>query len=200
MNATDLRKRHPRTAVLLSGGVDSLVAAHILKQNRHDVIGVHFVTGYEKPVPEDGPSADGAAQHTVAALSHQLNIPVEMMDCRQAFQSRVVDYFTRTYANGLTPNPCLVCNPLIKFGTVFAFAESLGAERLATGHYARTQVDPQGFCRLLCGKDRTKDQSYFLARLSQGKLSRAIFPLGDMTKQATINLARQSGLAPITPR
>jgi len=208
MKASDARKIKGTTAILLSGGVDSLVAAHILKQNGHDVIGIHFVTGYEKPVQKNdlspglasGSYSDAAAQHTVSGLSDQLNIPIEIMDCRQAFQSRVVDYFTRTYADGLTPNPCLVCNPLIKFGTAFAFAESLGAQQLATGHYARTHVDRKGRCRLLCGKDQAKDQSYFLAMLPQDKLSRAIFPLGDMTKQATKHLALQSGLKPITPR
>jgi tRNA-specific 2-thiouridylase len=197
-----------KTAILLSGGVDSLVAAHLLKQQGHDVVGIHFVTGYEKPNPEKGPSPSpeanprggAAAQRTAAALADQLNIPVEIMDCREAFQSLVVNYFIRTYADGRTPNPCLVCNPAIKFGTAFAFAESLGAQRLATGHYARTHVDQQGLCRLLRGKDRAKDQSYFLARLPQDKLSKAIFPLGDMTKPATIKLARQSGLEPIHPR
>jgi len=208
MNIINLRKQNPKTAILLSGGVDSLVAAHILKQNGHDVIGIHFVTGYEKPLQEKGLSpamesgsySDAAAQHTASLLSDQLNIPIEIMDCRQAFQSRVVDYFTRTYAEGKTPNPCLVCNPLIKFGTVFAFAESMGAKQLATGHYARVHIDPKGGCRLLCGKDQAKDQSYFLAMLPQDKLSKVIFPLGDMTKQDTQNMARQSGLIPVSPR
>ena len=197
-----------KTAILLSGGVDSLVAAHILKQKGHDVVGIHFVTGFEKPIPEQspapspdtGPRNNAAAHRTAVALADQLNIPVDVMDCRQAFQTQVVDYFTHTYADGRTPNPCLVCNPSIKFGTVFAFAESLGADRLATGHYARTLLEPQGVCRLLRGKDRVKDQSYFLARLPQDKLSRAIFPLGEMTKPATIEMARLSGLEPITPR
>jgi tRNA-specific 2-thiouridylase len=208
MNIINLRKQNPKTAILLSGGVDSLVAAHMLKQNGHNVIGIHFVTGYEKPLQESGPApamesgadTEAAAQHTRRLLSGQLHIPIEIMDCRQAFQSRVVDYFTRTYAEGKTPNPCLVCNPLIKFGTVLAFAESLGAKRLATGHYARVHVDPEGGVRLLCGKDRAKDQSYFLAMLPRDKLSKVIFPLGDMTKQATKHMARQSGLKPVTPR
>lgn len=197
-----------KTAILLSGGVDSLVAAHILKQQGHDVIGIHFVTGYEKPISEKAPDppsesgspASAAARKTAAALAGQLSIPVEIMDCRQAFQSRVVNYFTRTYAAGKTPNPCLACNPAIKFGAVFAYAKKLGAGRLATGHYARIRYDRQGFCRLLRGKDRTKDQSYFLSRLTQDTLSRAIFPLGDMTKQATVQLARQSGLEPTAPK
>jgi len=208
MKTPDACKQKAKTAILLSGGVDSLVAAHILKQQDHDVIGIHFVTGYEKPNPQklvkpsSGPvPCDKAAAHpTAAALAGQLNIPVEILDCRQAFQSQVVDYFVQTYADGKTPNPCLVCNPVIKFGTALDFAQSLGADRLATGHYARTRFDQQGFCRLLRGKDRAKDQSYFLARLPQDKLSRAIFPLGDMTKPATIVLARQSGLEPTTPR
>ncbi|MEN8246434.1 MAG: tRNA 2-thiouridine(34) synthase MnmA [Thermodesulfobacteriota bacterium] len=207
MNIINLRKRNPKTAVLLSGGVDSLVAAHVLKQQGHDLVGIHFVTGFEKPTPEmplktsseTDRSAFTAAHCTAAALADQLDIPVEIMDCRKAFQSQVVDYFIHTYAVGKTPNPCLVCNPAIKFGTAFTFAQSLGADKLATGHYARVQADPQGFCRLLRGKDRAKDQSYFLARLSQEMLCRAIFPLGGMTKPDTIELARQSGLEATTP-
>ena len=208
MKTVDSCKIKAKIAILLSGGVDSLVAAHLLKQQGHDVVGIHFVTGYEKPNPEQDlapssgadPHANAAASRTVTALADQLDIPIEIMNCRQEFKSQVVDYFIRTYAAGKTPNPCLVCNPAIKFGTALAFAQSLGAEKLATGHYARTRIDQQGFCRLLRGKDRAKDQSYFLARLSQDKLSKAIFPLGDMTKQETIQLARQSGLEPITPQ
>ena len=208
MNAPGSCKHKAKTAVLLSGGVDSLVAAYLLKQQGHDVVGIHFVTGRETPNPEqasapssgDNPAANAAAARTAAALADQLEIPIEIMDCSKEFQSHVVDYFTRTYAVGKTPNPCLVCNPTIKFGTAFAFARSLGAEKLATGHYARTRFDQQGFCHLLRGKDRTKDQSYFLARLSQDKLSRAVFPLGDMNKQETVKLARQSNLEPISPQ
>jgi len=207
MNIINLRKRQQKTAVLLSGGVDSLVAAHILQQQGHDIIGIHFITGYEKPGQEKplksastSDRGDCTAAHgTAAALADQLDIPVEIMDCQKAFQSQVVDYFIHTYVGGKTPNPCLVCNPAIKFGTALTFARSLGADRLATGHYARVQAGPQGFCRLLRGKDRAKDQSYFLARLSQEKLCSAIFPLGSMTKPETIEIARQSGLEPTTP-
>ncbi len=208
MKASDSCKIKVKIAILLSGGVDSLVAAHLLKQQGHDVVGIHFVTGYEKPSPEQDPApsfgadphANAAISRTVTALADQLNIPVEIMNCGQEFKSQVVDYFIRTYAVGKTPNPCLVCNPAIKFGTAFTFARSLGAEKLATGHYARTRIDQQGSCRLLRGKDRAKDQSYFLARLSQSKLSKAVFPLGNMTKQETVQLARQSGLKPINPQ
>ncbi|MBW2176237.1 MAG: tRNA 2-thiouridine(34) synthase MnmA [Deltaproteobacteria bacterium] len=197
-----------KTAILLSGGVDSLVAAHLLKQRGHAVVGIHFMTGFEKPcpAPNNAVSSDAAvdahavASRTAAALATQLNIAVEVMDCRTAFKTRVVDYFTRTYTRGKTPNPCLVCNPAIKFGQAFVFAQTLGADKIATGHYARTRVDRQGFFRLLRGKDPAKDQSYFLARLSQKNLSRAIFPLGDMTKVETVNLAREQGLRPITPQ
>lgn len=207
MNAPDSCKTKAKTAILLSGGVDSLVAAHLLKQEGHDLVGIHFVTGYEKPTPEKplktafGSDRNGgtAAHRTATVLTDQLDIPVEIMDCRKAFQSQVVDYFIHTYVSGKTPNPCLVCNPAIKFGLALTFAQTLGADRLATGHYARVQADPQGLCRLLRGKDRAKDQSYFLARLSQKKLCRAIFPLGGMTKPETIELALKSGLEPTTP-
>ena len=193
------------TAILLSGGVDSLTAAHLLKQQGHAVVGIHFFTGFETPEATldsaSGSHADSlraAAVIRAAALSEQLDIPVEIMDCRREFSTGVVDYFIHTYARGQTPNPCLVCNPAIKFGRAFDFARTLGAEKIATGHYARTEVDQEGGCRLLKGKDAAKDQSYFLARLTQDQLQRAVFPLGRMTKKETMHMAQASGLSPLS--
>ncbi|MCG6908787.1 MAG: tRNA 2-thiouridine(34) synthase MnmA [Deltaproteobacteria bacterium] len=195
------------TAILLSGGVDSLVAAHLLKRQGRAVVGIHFFTGFEtqqaplgSPAAADAPS-DGplAAARRARVLSDQLEIPVEVLDCRQAFKSEVVAYFTRTYAQGKTPNPCLTCNPKIKFGLAFEFARTLGAQKLATGHYARTMRDRLGLAKLLQGNDREKDQSYFLARLTQEQLLGAVFPLGAMAKKATVHMARENGLAPLNP-
>jgi len=197
---------HNKTAILLSGGVDSLVAAYLLKKQGHDLIGIHFLTGFESsPSLNQGGTAESwseikkRARDTSATLSKQLNIPVVVMDCRLHFKTTVVDYFVKSYSRSKTPSPCLVCNPGIKFGAVFDFARSLDADRLATGHYARTLKDAKGLFHLLTGKDSTKDQSYFLARLSQTHLSRAIFPLGETIKVETVRLAREKGLKPVAP-
>ncbi|MFP4347980.1 MAG: tRNA 2-thiouridine(34) synthase MnmA [Desulfococcaceae bacterium] len=172
-------------AVAVSGGIDSLVAAHLLKQSGHTVFGLHFTTGFE-PLPESG----------LSHIQEQLGIPVHTVDLSAAFQRKVVDYFTRTYAAGRTPNPCLACNPAIKFGDLLESARSKGAEYLATGHYARIIRDANGRHRLLRGIDPQKDQSYFLAFLNQEQLAAARFPLGEMTKDQVRETARVRGLTP----
>ena len=200
----------PLTAIAVSGGVDSLVAAYLLKNQGHEVVGIHFVTGYEAPSHSSStnplsrnPVAPGLStlkeESTSSAdhISAQLGIRVELLDCSIEFNKTIVEYFTQTYQAGRTPNPCLVCNPLIKFGTVYSFARQLGAYRLATGHYARLNRDDQGRFHLLRGIDRKKDQSYFLAMMTQSKLAGACFPLGGMTKSEVVDLAREKGLHPI---
>ena len=200
-----------KTAVLLSGGVDSLVTAGILKDQGHAIFGIHFYTGYERPdrarLPgETAPSTVSsigsreAAADTATRLSDQLNIPVEIFDAREVFQSLVVDYFVRTYQEGHTPNPCMVCNPFIKFGVCLSLAEKQGASHLATGHYARITRDNKDAYHLLRGKDHKKDQSYFRARLNQQVLSQALFPLGEFTKTETVALSHKMGLTPVTPK
>ena len=180
----------PLMAVALSGGIDSLIATKILIQQGHPVVGIHFVTGYENPVH---PSPRKLAE----LLSSRLGIDVYAMDAVQPFQETVVNYFVRTYLSGLTPNPCMVCNPLIKFGTVLDYARSLGASHLATGHYARIASDANGIRRLFKGIDPVKDQSYFLSRMTQTQLAHACFPLGGMTKTQVIQLAKDLELQPV---
>ena len=179
----------PMMAVALSGGIDSLIAAKLLIQQGHSVIGIHFVTGYET---RNNPSP----QELSELISSRLGIDVYLMDVVQPFQETVVNYFVRTYLSGLTPNPCMVCNPLIKFGTVLDYAQSLGATLLATGHYARITSDP-GTCHLFKGIDPMKDQSYFLSRMTQTQLAHACFPLGGMTKSRVIQLASDLKLQPV---
>ena len=177
-------------AVALSGGIDSLIAAKLLIRQGHPVVGIHFVTGYESP---DNPSPRLLAE----LLSSRLGINVYLMDAIQPFQKTVVDYFVRTYLSGLTPNPCIVCNPLIKFGTVLDYAQRLGASHLATGHYARITLDPNGTRRLFKGIDPIKDQSYFLSRMTQAQLAHACFPLGGTTKSQVVQLAKDLALEPV---
>ena len=142
----------PIIAIALSGGVDSLVAARLLKDQGHEVVGVHFFTGYETGAALPAPAAARESAETLAAdLAAQLALPVEVVDCSDEFKRRVVDYFTRSYVAGRTPNPCLICNPVIKFGVLMQYVCDRGASRLATGHYARVLADGSGGFRLLRG-------------------------------------------------
>ena len=173
-------------AVAVSGGVDSLMAAYLLKQQGHNVIGIHFLTGYE------------FESINISEITGQIGIPIKVLNIREVFNTKVVDYFIKTYLNGKTPNPCLVCNPVIKFGVLFEYARKLGATRIATGHYARIKKDSTGKFHLLRGIDQGKDQSYFLTFLTREHLSRACFPLGGMTKSDVKKHAAKNGLHPVT--
>lgn len=193
-------------AVAISGGIDSLYAARLLIRQGHTVTGIHFVTGYggfpARPIDKNGAvMAKGIDDETVVAamsgISAQLGIPIYVMDVSAAFESSVVGYFVGQYQKGETPNPCLTCNPRIKFGLVLDYANSIGADALATGHYARTTVDETGRAHLFKGKDPVKDQSYFLAFLKQEALKKALFPLGGLTKSDITTQAAAEGLTPV---
>jgi tRNA-specific 2-thiouridylase len=183
-------------AIAISGGVDSLVAAFLLKQQGHAVTGIHFRTGYEGTTGRQAPTAPPPS--AIAAIGRQLDIPIEMLDMAEVFRETVVAYFVATYQAGRTPNPCLFCNPTIKFGRILAHARREGAEALATGHYARLNHGTDGRRRLYRGSDAGKDQSYFLARLDQEQLRHARFPLGTLTKDEVRAIARRNGLKPAT--
>ena len=198
------------TAIALSGGIDSLVAAYLLKKQGHDVIGIHFITGYETQTHDSNKNrrfsnsdastfstAKEDASHIISHLANQLEIEVKLLDLSIEFKKKVVDYFTRTYQTGQTPNPCMVCNPTIKFGAVFDFARKLGASTLATGHHARISGDSEGRFHLSKSVDPKKEQSYFLALMSQKQLSCTSFPLGSMKKSEVIKLAHENGLEPV---
>ena len=191
-------------AIALSGGIDSLVAAALLKEQGHRVMGLHFIHGYESGEPCSGSADDKHdfdvlaqhARHKLDLLADQLDIPIYIIDLRGPFKQLVVDYFVRTYRAGCTPNPCLVCNPAIKFNRLLEEARRLGADRLATGHYARIVTGSNGSLHLCRGVDDAKDQSYFLARLDQAQLAAALLPLGDLTKGETRRIAARKELVP----
>ncbi|MBW1858857.1 MAG: tRNA 2-thiouridine(34) synthase MnmA [Deltaproteobacteria bacterium] len=182
-------------AVALSGGLDSAVAAALLKKGNHQVIALHFRTGYESP-PGGTDSSDQLSPLDSRAerVAEQIGIPLEVIDCSEAFENEVVRYFVDAYRSGQTPNPCVVCNQRIKFGFILEEAKARGASVLATGHYARIRREENGRFYLIKGVDREKDQSYFLARLAQEQLGQAVFPLGTYTKKQVREMAGSFGL------
>jgi tRNA-specific 2-thiouridylase len=188
---------------LMSGGVDSSVAAALLKEQGYDV------TGVTMKIWDGKTTAQGSTQHGCYGPSEEediedarkvgqnLNIPFHVFDLTKEYQSGVLDYFCSEYLSGRTPNPCIRCNPRIKFGTLVDKARLSGIEFdfIASGHYARVEFDETTRRYLLeKAKDLTKDQSYFLAFLSQQQLSRLMLPLGDYTKIEIREMAKRLGL------
>jgi tRNA-specific 2-thiouridylase len=180
-----------RVVVAMSGGVDSSVAALILVEQGYEVIGVTMRLW----APEGNENRCCAPQGVEEArrVAQMLGIPFYTMDLEGEFKRQVVDYFIREYASGRTPNPCLQCNRHIKFGHLLERTLALGAEYLATGHYARIS-EINGHYQLIKGKDPRKDQSYALYMLGQRELARLLFPLGLMTKEEVRALAQRKGL------
>lgn len=181
----------PVVAVALSGGVDSLVSGYLLKERFRSVFGIHFTTGYEAhPVETE-------------QLEKQLGFPVKVVDLSLQFEEKVIRYFVRTYLNGRTPNPCMVCNRDIKFGVLMDIACKMGADILSTGHYVTVvnsisspekQIDSSWLEK---GRDPLKDQSYFLSLVPGERLDKTYFPLAGMNKKNVKNLAREKGLTPL---
>ncbi len=170
----------------LSGGMDSSVTALLLKEAGHEVIGLHMHLW-------DSSRSEYQA-HQAERVCHILNIPSYVVDLQKDFERYVVDYFCQEYKRGRTPNPCIVCNQHIKFGFLLSQALSLGANFLATGHYARIEHSEDGY-HLLKAADLSKDQSYFLYTLTQEKLKHLLFPLGSYTKTEVKQIAQRAGLS-----
>lgn len=187
-----------RVAVAMSGGVDSSVAAALLAQKGHEVIGltmrVWSPDGAKDDLSPNRCCSLEAAEDARRVAAH-LSIPHYVVNCREPFYKEVVLPFANAYRQGRTPNPCILCNTRIKFGLLLRKARSLGAEYIATGHYARLIADNDSKTfGLAKGVDREKDQSYTLYGLNQEQLKRSLFPLGEMSKSQTRQLAHQLGL------
>ncbi|MAG37936.1 tRNA 2-thiouridine(34) synthase MnmA [Candidatus Pacearchaeota archaeon] len=183
-----------KTVVLgMSGGVDSSVAALLLKKQGYKVVGI-FLRNY----PDTEPYLDSICpfkgdKEIAERVCQKLNIPFRVIDYRKQYLKDVIEPMFKSYESGLTPNPDVCCNNLIKFPALWKFAKSISADFIATGHYAQVKKTSKGF-QLLSGKDKTKDQSYFLHELTQSDLSHTIFPLGELTKSQVRKIAKSHKL------
>ena len=183
----------PRVVVGLSGGVDSAVSAYLLKQQGYEVIGI-FMKNWEDD--DDSEYCSSNVDFVdAAAVADVLDIEIEHVNFAAEYKDRVFSEFVREYQAGRTPNPDILCNAEIKFKSFLDHAMRLGAEKIATGHYARARLNAQtGRHELLKGLDPSKDQSYFLHRLNQAQLSKTLFPVGELHKTEVRRIAQEIGL------
>jgi tRNA-specific 2-thiouridylase len=183
-----------KVVVAMSGGVDSSVAAALLKQQGHEVIGM-MLRLWSEPGKEDSNRCCTPDSMALARrVADKLDIPFYVVDAKQVFRETVVQFFVDEYARGVTPNPCLVCNRQIRWSFLFEHALAMDADYMATGHYVRLETQPAGHRQLLRAVDRSKDQSYVLHVLTQDKLAKALFPVGDYPKDEIRRLASSFSL------
>ena len=182
-----------RVVVGMSGGVDSSVTALLLKEQGYDVIGI-FMKNWDD-TDENGVCTATEDYKDVAAVADQLGIPYYSVNFEKEYWDRVFEYFLAEYRAGRTPNPDVMCNKEIKFKAFLDYAMTLGADYVATGHYARVARDEDGIVHMLRGVDNGKDQTYFLSQLSQEQLQKTMFPLGHLEKPEVRRLAEEAGLA-----
>ena len=183
-----------RVVVGLSGGVDSSVAAYLLKEQGHEVIGMFMRNWHDESVTlsNECPWIDDS--NDALLVAQELGIPFQVIDLSVAYKDRIVDYMFNEYEQGRTPNPDVLCNREIKFDLFLKAAMELGADYVATGHYCRKKENKNGSFSLLAGVDKTKDQSYFLCQISQEQLSKALFPVGELKKTEVREIAKKINL------
>src|SRR5215217_3754814 len=198
-----------KIAVAMSGGVDSSAAAAVLKEQGHELVGFTMQLWDQRrginvdengdPLPSRCCSLDEV--YDARRVAEELDFPFYVLNLERDFERDVVQPFVASYLSGETPIPCVSCNSRLKFASLDRLALSLGCEKVATGHYARVEFDPvNNRYKLLRGKNQQKDQSYFLWELTQAQLSRAMFPLGEMSKPEARDAARQHGLSGVSEK
>lgn len=183
-----------RVVVGLSGGVDSSVAAYLLKEQGYEVIGMFMRNWHDESVTlsDECPWIDDS--NDALLIAEQLNIPFQVIDLSKEYKEKIVDYMFNEYEAGRTPNPDVLCNREIKFDVFLKAAMDLGADYVATGHYCRRIDHTDGTVGLLGGKDPSKDQSYFLCQLNQEQLQKSLFPIGELLKSEVREIAKKIGL------
>ena len=186
-----------RVVVGLSGGVDSSVTAHLLKEQGFDVIGLFMKNWHDDSVTISNECPWLEDSNDAMIVAEKLGIPFQVVDLSEQYKERIVDYMFDEYSKGRTPNPDVLCNREIKFDVFMDIALKLGADYVATGHYCRKGeeiIDGEPVFKLLAGKDTNKDQSYFLCQLSQEQLVKALFPIGELTKPEVREIAKEADL------
>ncbi len=186
-----------RVVVGLSGGVDSSVAAYLLKEQGYEVIGLFMKNWHDDSVTISNECPWLEDSNDALLVAEKLGIPFQTVDLSEQYKEKIVDYMFKEYEQGRTPNPDVLCNREIKFDVFMKIALSLGADYVATGHYCRKgeiEVDGKPVYQLLAGKDDNKDQSYFLCQLSQQQLAKSLFPIGELTKPEVREIAMQLDL------
>lgn len=184
-----------RVVVGLSGGVDSSVAAYLLKEQGYDVIGLFMRNWHNDDVTLNNECPWIDDSNDALSVAESLGIPFFAIDMSREYKERIVDYMFSEYQKGRTPNPDVLCNREIKFDVFLKAAMNLEADYVATGHYCRKSTDENGIHHLLAGKDPSKDQSYFLCQLNQDQLAKALFPIGDLLKTEVRDIAHKAGLS-----
>ena len=186
-----------RVVVGLSGGVDSSVTAYLLKEQGYEVIGLFMKNWHDDSVTISNECPWLEDSNDAMIVAEKLGIPFQTVDLSEQYKERIVDYMFNEYEKGRTPNPDVLCNREIKFDVFMDIALSLGADYVATGHYCRKAeevIAGKKVYKLLAGKDTNKDQSYFLCQLSQEQLSKALFPIGELTKPEVREIAKEADL------
>lgn len=186
-----------RVVVGLSGGVDSSVTAHMLKEQGYEVIGLFMKNWHDDSVTISNECPWLEDSNDAMIVAEKLGIPFQVVDLSEQYKERIVDYMFDEYSKGRTPNPDVLCNREIKFDVFMEIALKLGADYVATGHYCRKseeKINGEMVYKLLAGVDNNKDQSYFLCQLSQDQLAKALFPIGELTKPEVREIAKKADL------
>ena len=190
-------EKKKKVVIGMSGGVDSSVAAYLLKEQGYDVIGVTMQIWQEDKdyTEREGGCCSLSAVDDARRVANKIGIPFYVMNFRDSFKEKVIDYFVQEYIDGKTPNPCIACNKHLKFDELLRKAQGIGADYVATGHYAKIEQDENGRYLLIRSDDDRKDQTYALYNFTQEQLAHTLMPCGEYTKDRIREIAKEIGLS-----